>query len=229
MNLGSVGANSDILLYIYNDTYNVSSNEFFSCVLNSSSPYYMSGNGSFHYLIDLRSIPYFNNVTGNKYRFTLVSHDTNNNYTTTSYNVTLSWSSTVQSSIDENNSQDMTSFFTSNNVDSSFILDSMPSNPTINYDGYQYIDTLFNVIKDAFVDDEPIDFVFTFPQSNETVTFTSDYIENKLPSVIVGLIRLFYWYFLARFILKDIMKNVDALRSARYWSTDDANIKTEVL
>ena len=92
-----------------------------------------------------------------------------------------------------------------------------------------YEDNLFQRLYNAFVDDEYEDFVFQFPFSNETVTIPADYIETHLPSVIINLIRLFYWYMIGIFIFKDIMRVINKIKSGNFWLQDEKNIKTEVL
>lgn len=103
--------------------------------------------------------------------------------------------------------------------------------PTVTFDFNQehFLNDLFTNIRNAFTGDTYTDFVFTFPFSGESITIPSNYIESHIPSVILNLIRLFYWYIISRFMLKDVFRSVDKMRQGDWFLRSESNIKTEVL
>ena len=93
-----------------------------------------------------------------------------------------------------------------------------------------YVNDLFMSLYNIFTSDEYTDFTFEIPFSNGVeITIPSNYIESRLPSSIIILIRVCYWYVISRFIIKDIMNIVNRLRQGDYLIGSDVNIKTEVL
>ena len=94
----------------------------------------------------------------------------------------------------------------------------------------EYASELFSIIMNAFTNESSIDFEFTIPFSNgQKIVFPANYIEEHLPDVIKNIIRVFYWYFISRYILKDIMNIVDRMRQGDWFLKSETDIKTEVL
>lgn len=102
-------------------------------------------------------------------------------------------------------------------------------NITFDFDQEHFLSDLFENIRQAFIGNTYTDFEFTFPFSEETITIPSNYVELHCPSIIVNLIRLFYWYIIGRYILKDVFRTIDKMRQGDWFLRSDGNIKTEVL
>lgn len=171
----------------------------------------------------------FKQINGQRYRLRLMNLDSvYNEYYWTFDMLDDTVSSTEQQTQEEINQgvQDINNFLNNDNYNSSDI-----DMPTITVDSpaltigdniYQYFYTLFTT-------DSPRDFVFQIPFSNSSITIPSNYIENHLPIVIVNLIKMVYWYCIARYIIKDILIMIDNLRQGDFFLKSEDNIKTEVL
>ena len=177
-----------------------------SYTLTKDSPFYMDSphtdNGityPYYYFISFGSIG--NDVNGNKWAFWLTYPNYTEQYTIV-YNMEYSFSSAIQDSINDNTQQDIDktlnnidTFVSNDNIDNDSIVNIIEDlDINIDYTGSNLLDSLFTLISNAFTSNNSVDFVFTIPNSNQTITIPANYIETHLPSVIVTLIRAFYWY-----------------------------------
>lgn len=247
---GSISDEQDILLQFYNTTNTDSqSNVVQTIVLNKHSPFYEETANSFEYVITARFLSWFQVVNGQSYKARLSwinpSNPLDSQYI--DYNWTMSLTAEQQqieeqktqqeinqginnlnNSINDlnNTQQETNNFLTDDSYDSSIF--ELPS-VTIDVTSDDYINSLFGLIRDAFLSENSVDFEFVVPFSNEKITIPANYIEEHLPEIIVNIIRMFYWYFISRFILKDILKSVDSLRQGDFFLSSENDIKTEVL
>lgn len=109
-------------------------------------------------------------------------------------------------------------------------LDKLPGSDDYNDTTSNFFDTFFNTLKSAFTGGQASDIVFTVPFSNgQNIVISSDLTENIVPVAIASLIRAFYWFIICRFIVKDIAKYIEKIKSGDILSKSDTNIKTEML
>ena len=80
-----------------------------------------------------------------------------------------------------------------------------------------------------FTTDDANDFVFTIPNSTQSITIPANYIESHLPESIIVLIRLFYWYFISRYIMQDIFKTINNLRRGDVFNVQSEDVKADIL
>lgn len=230
----SVPTNSTMILNCYDVTNGTNLVQEFE--LNQNSPF-LSSDGT-QYTIGLYVSNWFNTVSGNKYWFTLTYLDNTNNTQTLSYWFNLSYSSSTVENIQDNTQQDIKNslentenYLKNDNVDYNDIMTKFNdfevafSNPNDNY-----ADNLFDILNQMFVSDTAHDFEFVIPNSNgQKIIIPANYIETHIPEIILVLVRIFYWYVISRYIIKDIWHIIDKLRQGDYFITNDKDIKTEIL
>lgn len=97
------------------------------------------------------------------------------------------------------------------------------------------VDTIFTDFQNALTsDDYAVDVVLPIPFTNKNITIPSNFVKvqlNKLPghSAITTIIEVFWWYVIGRFIIKDILKYIDNLKSGDILKNSDTNIKADML
>lgn len=125
---------------------------------------------------------------------------------------------------------DLNNFLNDDNVNSSEITDNMP-----NSDDYENItqsgfDNIFTTLRNTFTGTVTQDIVLDIPFSNgQTIILSSDVVSNVLPSSLVVIIQSVYWFFISRFIVKDIALYIDKAKSGDIFESSDTNIKTDML
>lgn len=121
-------------------------------------------------------------------------------------------------------------FLTNDNIDDSNI--SLPSINTndITEDG---IDNIFTAIYNGLTSGEARDIVLPFPFTNKSITIPANYTEQFLTTSVFSpiylIIQAFYWYIIARFIIKDIANKFEKIKSGNIENIENNNIKTDML
>lgn len=129
-----------------------------------------------------------------------------------------------------NTINDMSNFMQDDSYSSDSITDNMPNNDEFQDVTENGFDNIFTTLKNAFTSDNYQDVVFTVPFSNgQTITLPSNLTENIIPTAIKTLIQMVYWYFIARFIVKDIANYIEKAKSGDIFTSSDTNIKTDML
>ena len=129
-----------------------------------------------------------------------------------------------------NTINDMSNFMQNDNYSSDSITDNMP-----NADDFQDItengfDNIFTTLRNTFTSNNYQDVVFTIPFTNgKSITLPSNLTENIIPTAIKTLIQMVYWYFISRFIVKDIAGYIEKAKSGDIFNSSDTNIKTDML
>ena len=109
---------------------------------------------------------------------------------------------------DINNSQQETNNYLQNdNVDNSSITLPSDNSNDITKNG---VNSIFNMIYNAFCTGEAQDIVFPIPFTNKNITLQANYIQNMLSNNnatwVITIIQAFWWYLISHFIVKDIVK-----------------------
>lgn len=95
------------------------------------------------------------------------------------------------------------------------------------------VDGLFTSIYNAFCTGEPRNIVFPIPFTNKSITLDPNYLRNSLTSAnagfLISFIEAFWWYFVSRIIIKDIIKKVNLIKSGNIEKLEDTNIKGDML
>lgn len=229
----SVPTNSTMILNCYDVTNGTNLVQEFELNQNSS---FLSSDSS-QYTIGLYVSNWFNTVSGNKYWFTLTYVDNTNNTQTLSYWFNLSYDSATIENIQDNTQQDIKNqleqtqdFLSNSNVDVNTITDVIQDyDIRITNPNTGYLNDLFDILMGIFTTDNANDFVFTIPNSNQFITIPANYIESHLPEGIIVLIRLFYWYFISRYIMQDIFKTINNLRRGDVFNVQSQDVKADIL
>lgn len=239
VNPGSLSPDDEILLNFYNTTnFDSQNNVVGSYTLNRNSPFFQWTNTEeteFQYVLTARFLDWFQIVNGQSYRAQLgFIKDGQTQYVY--YNWTMSLTAEQQQTEEQKTQQeinqglnDLNGFLQNDNFDENKILDNLPS-VEINSPTDNQLDNLFDVLKNAFINNNSTDFEFTIPNSNgKKIIIPSDLISSHLPTIIVTIIQVFYWYIIARYIFKDAWGTIDKLRQGTYFDGGSSDIKTEVL
>lgn len=129
-----------------------------------------------------------------------------------------------------NSINDMSDFMQDDSFSSDSITDSMPSSDEFQDVTESGFDNIFTTLRNAFTSDNYQDVEFVVPFSNgQKITIPSNLTENIIPTAIKTLIQMVYWYFIARFIVKDIASYIEKAKSGDIFSSSDTNIKTDML
>lgn len=121
-------------------------------------------------------------------------------------------------------------FLKDDNIDDSNI--ALPSIETndITEDG---IDNIFTAIYNGLTSGEARDIVLPFPFTNKSIIIPANYTEQFLTTSVFSpiylIIQAFYWYIIARFIVKDIASKFEKIKSGNIENLENNNIKTEML
>lgn len=108
----------------------------------------------------------------------------------------------------------------------------LPSNNTndITRDG---IDTIFQSIYNAFCTGQPQDIIFPIPFTNKNITLSPYYVRDMLTNSgatwIITLINAFWGYLIGRYIVKDVMNKINAIKSGNIENIERTNIKGDML
>lgn len=95
------------------------------------------------------------------------------------------------------------------------------------------IDNIFQSIYNAFCTGQAQDIVFPIPFTNKNITLSPYYVSDMLTSFganwIYTLIQAFWGYFIGRFIVKDIARKINKIKSGDVENIENNNIKEEML
>lgn len=127
--------------------------------------------------------------------------------------------------------QDINNFLLDNNYSSSNVLDNMPSSDSYTSPTDSGINSIFTSLYNAFTNPEPTTVRFVIPFTNgQYIDIASDIVTSRLDSTILTLIQMFYWFMIARFIIKDIATYAQKAKSGAILDNNgDDNIKTDLL
>lgn len=129
-----------------------------------------------------------------------------------------------------NSINNINDFMQNDSFSSDSITDNMPSSEQFQDITESGFDNIFTTLKNAFTSDNYQDVEFVVPFSNgQKITIPSNLTENIIPTAIKTLIQMVYWYFIARFIVKDIASYIEKAKSGDIFSSSDTNIKTDML
>lgn len=102
------------------------------------------------------------------------------------------------------------------------------TNPTENG-----IDNIFTSIYNAFCVGEAQDIIFPIPFTNKNITLSPYYVRDMLNNNNAGwiytLIQAFWGYLIGRYIVSDISKKIDKIKSGNIENVENTNIKEEML
>ena len=95
------------------------------------------------------------------------------------------------------------------------------------------ISTIFQSIYNAFCTGQAQDIVFPIPFTNKNITlspyYVSDMLNNNGASWVYVLIQAFWGYLIGRFIVSDISKKIDKVKSGNIENIENTNIKEDML
>lgn len=230
----TAGDSEEINIIFIDDTYVQYENrvDYYNIELDKSSNYYDDETNSWVIPINDISVPYMNN-----HSYTLDIIWDNNGVDSVNYEWTTNFSSTVLSDLQANGYNSLNKIsnaFSSQELTGDKIQEYFGGlaevSNTLNTLNDEYLTILFQNLYECFTDNNAENFVFEFPNSNgQTLIIPANYIESHLPFVITNIIRIFYWYMISMYILKDIWKVVDKLRTASFFEKDEVDVKTEAL
>lgn len=95
------------------------------------------------------------------------------------------------------------------------------------------INNIFTAIYNGLTSGEASDIVLPFPFTNKSIVipayYTQQYFTTSAFSSIYSIIQAFYWYIIARFIIKDIASKFEKIKSGNIENLENNNIKTDML
>lgn len=95
------------------------------------------------------------------------------------------------------------------------------------------IDNIFQSIYNAFCVGQAQDIVFPIPFTDKNITlspyYVSDMLNNNGAGWVYTLIQAFWGYLIGRFIISDISKKIDKIKSGNIENVENSNIKEEML
>lgn len=125
---------------------------------------------------------------------------------------------------------DLNEFLSDDTTDTTTIIDNMPTNDNFQNVTESGFDNIFTTLRNAFTSENYHDVEFVVPFSNgQKITIPSNLTESIIPTAIKTLIQMVYWYFIARFIVKDIASYIEKAKSGDIFNSSDTNIKTDML
>lgn len=130
----------------------------------------------------------------------------------------------------DNGVSNIDSFLNDDKTDTSTITDNMPSAPDLENPTENGFNNIFDTLRSAFTGQNYRDLEFEIPFTNgKKITIPSNLTEQHVPTTIVVLIRMVYWFFISRFIVKDIAGYVEKAKSGDIFDSKESNIKTDML
>lgn len=116
------------------------------------------------------------------------------------------------------------------NIEDSSIFLPTDNTNDITQDG---INGIFTSIYNAFCTGEAKDIVFPIPFTDKNITLSATYVQDMLESAnatwILTFINAFWGYLVGRFIVKDISKKIDKIKSGDAENIENSNIKEDML
>lgn len=128
-----------------------------------------------------------------------------------------------------NNLENITAILNDNTFNESNITDKLPSPPTnedITENGFNNI---FDTLRRTFTTNSDTSLIFHIPFTDGDIIIPANLTENIVPEIIKNLIRLVYWYFISRYIVKDISSYIEKAKNGTITDGTDTNIKTDML
>lgn len=97
-----------------------------------------------------------------------------------------------------------------------------------------FFTSLLTKFQTAFSNRSPNSVSFPIPFTNKSINFSSWYVRtmvenNSAFSVIVDLATAFWWFVLSYYIILDIYKKINALKSGDITNIENDNITTDLL
>lgn len=91
-------------------------------------------------------------------------------------------------------------------------------------------DNVFNTIKNTFTSSSSQDLVVDIPFTGKKFTINFSNVYDGFNSGIVGtLINLFWWYMVSNFIVHDIYRKINSIKSGNIENIENTNIKEDLL
>lgn len=103
---------------------------------------------------------------------------------------------------------------------------------TVNDNYSSSVNDLYSDIVEAFGVDGGFaqSIILPIPFTDETITIPSTLVSSRVSGTFIEtIVTLFWWYIIGSFILKDILKYIDKLKSGDVISGSDTNIKADML
>lgn len=125
---------------------------------------------------------------------------------------------------------DMNNFMQDGSYNQDDITSNMPSNSDVSDITAESLDQIFNNIKDAFTSSSYKDVEIKLPfVKSGSIVIPADLTSKYVPSIILNLVQMFYWFLISRFIYKDVTNYIDKLKSGDVFNGTDTNIKADML
>lgn len=127
--------------------------------------------------------------------------------------------------INENNN-----FIQDDNIsDENFVL---PDDDTTDI-SKQGIENIFDLLYNSFTSGEAQDIVLPVPFTDKSIVIPADYLENVFNnssfSFLLNFIHAFYYFVVSTFIVKDIQRKFDKIKSGNIENIQNSNIKADML
>ena len=100
-------------------------------------------------------------------------------------------------------------------------LPSMDSSTDITSSG---VDSIFSAITNGINNDDPIEVTLL----GETFTISKDLLSSNIPSVLVSILNLFWWFFISYRIFKDIINIFEKVTTGEIDKIDTTNVKADL-
>lgn len=174
----------------------------------------------------------FNNVTtsvpkGAKYFFVRLN-GSNSTFTLNSYSVGYGGLDEVNNQVINQGNQTRDTI-TDSNISQDTADYSLPSDSTndITQDGFG---SIFDRIRATFTSGSATPITITIPFTNRSFTISKQSVFGSANLGIVGtLIQSFWWFVVSLFIVKDIFKKIEAIKSGNIEFAETTNIKEDIL
>lgn len=130
----------------------------------------------------------------------------------------------------EDATKDTNQFLKNDNFSSGNINLPSDGNQDITQDG---INNIFTMIYNAFTSGIAPDIIIPIPFTGQSFTIPANYLQTILSntsfSFISNIIELFWWYVISVFIIKDISKKMNKIKSGDVENLENSNIKEDML
>lgn len=102
------------------------------------------------------------------------------------------------------NANNLNNYINDNIINSSTILNGMPTSIYQQSPVLSGFTNIYNLIKNAFTDIEYREISFTIPHSDYQFVVPSDLITSHIPDTFLNFLRAFYWFLICRYIVTTI-------------------------
>lgn len=131
----------------------------------------------------------------------------------------------------EGDMEDIKDFLSNNNANDSSFNRTPISTPSSDTDAN--VDSIFYSLETAFTSSASANVELPIPFTNNTIIIPNNLVRSRLSHLgdgfLLTIVQLFWWWFLGRFIIKDILNYLDKLQSGEIISHSDDNIKADLL